>query len=302
LPVAASRRQLEERIRQTEIDLKGADKRLEDFKTNSRTIAPALEKEHLIQMKTDFMSQLQNTRVYQKEVEANIVIAEKAMKKESRMHSNSETVTANPRINNLRTSMVTIEIAIESALTRYTEDHPEVIRLRTEYKQTQNELEKEIDKVFGTQIRSLNPIYEKLRETIVLNLMAQKSLQVRVDGLEGTINDLDNKIKDYPELDKKLVELKRQVYAYEDALRELRKELEEVKLQEARELDSFRVLDEAQVPGGFVFPNLAMTFLLACISSVLTGVSLPFIIAYFNNKKAATGRFLKMGVKHQTSL
>jgi uncharacterized protein involved in exopolysaccharide biosynthesis len=288
-PLKATRMSLEKRMRETESDLNEAERHLEEFKDKTRTVSPAQEKSQFIQQRTAFESQLKESRIRLEEVASNIEITRKSMDKEGKMQLSSESVTTNPVINHLRTALSSLEISLAGARSKYSGEHPEVIRLEREFAQTKRNLKKEVEKVLGSQTKSINPVYERLRQMLVTDLVAQKSLQARIEGLERVIRELDLKIEKFPELDKKLADLARRVQNYEKALQMLKMKIEEAKLQEIREIQTFMVLDRAKVPEDPVSPHLLKSTILLIILSIHGLIFVPYLVEYLSGSLNLTG-------------
>ena len=159
-----------------------------------------------------------------------------------------------------------------------------MIRLKTEYAQTKENLKREVGKILGSRMRSINPVYERLRQTLITDVVAQKSLQARIMGYERVLRDLEQKITRFPGLDTGLAELKRQVSNFEQALNKLKQSLEEMKLQEIRELRTFEVLDQATAPKRAFFPNFLINSVVALLLALFVGVFYAFVVEYFTKK------------------
>ena len=283
-PIWSNRAHLKQRIQETERDLREAERQLQQLKTKYKIMSPSEEITKLIKERVSFASQLEENRIRREELNAKVSALKKQLAQEGKMQLSSESMITNPVISHLKTTLATLQIRIAGALSRYSEEHPEVIRLKTEYAQTKENLEREVYKILGSQTKSINPVYARLRQMVVTDSVTQKSLEARAIGLERLIRDLDERIAEFPELDNRFADLQRQVSSYENALTGLKLKLEEAKLNEIKAQRRLEVLDKAAVPKKPYFPNPLINMLIAGALALCAGIVYVISMAYSGRK------------------
>jgi len=285
--MSSTRAHLKQRIRETESDLRETERELQQFKAKYKILSPSEEITQLLKERTSLASQLEESRVRLEELNSKISVIKRQLAHEGKMQLSSESMTTNPIINHLKTTLATLQIRIAGALSRYSEEHPEVIRLKTEYAQTKENLEREVDNILGSQTKSINPMYERLRQMLVTDLLAQKSLQARIVGFKRIIKDLDEKIARFPELDNRFAHLQRQVTSYGNTLKGLKLKMEETKLNEMGKQGTFVVLDKAAAPKKPYFPNPLINMLIAGALALCVGILYCIFMQYSGGKSEA---------------
>lgn len=293
-PIWSNRAHLKQRIRETERDLRGAERQLQQLKTEYKIASPSEEIAKLVKGRAIFTSQLEENRIRREELNAKVSALKKQLAREAKMQLSSESKITNPVISHLKTTLATLQIRIAGALSRYSEEHPEVIRLKTEYAQTKENLEREVYKILGSQTKSINPVYARLRQMVVTDSVTQRSLEARAIGLERLIRDLDERIAEFPELDNRFADLQRQVSSYENALTGLKLKLEEAKLNEIKAQRRFEVLDKAAVPKKPYFPNPLINMLIAGALALCVSTFYVIGMAYSGRKRTGKTRHLKL--------
>jgi uncharacterized protein involved in exopolysaccharide biosynthesis len=283
-PMRSTWADLKRRIRETERDLREAQRQLLQLKAKHKIMSPSEEIVQLVKERGSFASQLKESRIRLGELNSEISVVKGQLAHERKMQLTSESMTTNPVINHLKTTLATLQIRIAGALSRYSEEHPEVIRLKREYAQTKKNLKREVDKILGSQTKSINPMYERLREMLATDLVEQKSLQARILGLERNIKDLDENIAKFPELDNKFAYLQRQATSYGNTLKRLKLRFEESKLNEMAGQGTFKVLDKAAAPKKSYFPNPFVNMLIAGPLALCVGILYVIGMAYSGGK------------------
>lgn len=259
-PVKNTRANLEQRILETDKTLQEAEKDLKQFKLQHNMASPAEEEIYLTQQRAVFSDKLNNSKIQLAELKPKIHVNQSANLEEEKNQSEIEPFVSNPVIDHLKKTLSSFEISLIGALSKYSEEHPDVVRLKSEYSQTKKNLDKEMAKL-------------------------RNSRQTRVTELERVIKDLDAKIAKFPEIDNKLAILQRRVSSYERALALLSMELEETKLQESRTLQTFAVLDKAEVPKQQSFPDPFINTIIAGLLALFVGIFYVFVMEYIAREK-----------------
>lgn len=293
-PMRSSWADLNQRIQETERDFQKVQRQLLQLRAKHKIMSPSEEIARLVKERGSFTSQLEESRIRLEELHSKISVVKEQLAHERKMQLSSESMTTNPVINHLKTTLATLQIKIAGALSRYSEEHPNVIRLKTEYAQTKKNLEREVDKIFDSQTKSINPMYERLRQMLVTDLVEQKSLQARILGLERNIQDLDDTMTRFPELDNMFANLQRQAISYGNTLRQLKLGIEESKLNEMTKQGIFTVLDKAVAPKKSYFPNPFVNMLIAVPLALCVGIVYVIGMAYSGVKGKSERRDINL--------
>jgi len=160
---------------------------------------------------------------------------------------------------------------LASALSRYTEQHPTVVRLKAEITAT----EREPAEPAGTQgaaAGSSNPYVSRLRETFSAAESEAKVLKVEEQRLRGAIAAYQARLENTPKREQEYQEVSRDYESTKQLYESLGKRYEEAQLAESMEQrqkgEQFRILEPAipsQIPAA---PNRLKLFIVSLVLSL----------------------------------
>ena len=133
--------------------------------------------------------------------------------------------------------------------------------------------EKEIFNVVSTKVGQLDANYAKaVFDYICVN--------AKIEAIENVISVYNNDLADYPWMERKYLELQRDVQIYEQLLLSLRELLEETKMVEAAVVGNVNVIDKAVVPASPVSPRKMMILAIAVVGGIMLGVLFGFLLEF----------------------
>ena len=97
-------------------------------------------------------------------------------------------------------------------------------------------------------------------------------VMTQIDAIENVIDVYNSDLADYPLMERKYLELQRNVEIYEQLLLSLRQLLEETRMVEAAVVGNVNVIDGAVVPTSPVSPRKLMILAIAVVGGVVMGV------------------------------
>ena len=101
-----------------------------------------------------------------------------------------------------------------------------------------------------------------------------------IEAIENVIEVYNEDLADYPIMERKYLELQRDVQIYEQLLLSLRELLEETKMVEAAVVGNVNVIDSAVVPVSPVSPRKMMILAIAVVGGVALGVLFGFFLEF----------------------
>jgi hypothetical protein len=165
--------------------------------------------------------------------------------------------------------------------TRYTKNHPDVIRLKKIISDLEEKHEKDEDTSGGAQYIPSNAKMEV--EKIKVNI---NTLTADISNLKSQIRVYQERIENTPAREQELASLKRDydnIKATYNLL--LNKKLEaeiSANMEKKQKGQRFQVLDPARLPEKPSFPNMKMLFLLTLVVGPNIGFGLVFLLEYLN--------------------
>ncbi len=108
-------------------------------------------------------------------------------------------------------------------------------------------------------------------------------IDAKISVLQEMEKKANEELSEYPVLERRLLELERDVQIYESLLLKLREMLEEAKMLEAAVVGNVTVVDEAQVPTAAVKPRKLMILAVGVMAGAVLGVLFVFLLALTDN-------------------
>lgn len=150
-----------------------------------------------------------------------------------------------------------MQVQLDGMLTRYTERHPEIRRLKGLIEQLEIEKRQEYEETRnnggnGYTSMSSSPVYQGMRASLAETQAQAAALQVRVAEFEDRVQDLESRVNQIPDIEAQLTQLNRDydvIYRQHQQLLERR---ESARLSEDLQRNAgdvtFRVVDPPFVP------------------------------------------------------
>ena len=175
---------------------------------------------------------------------------------------------------------------LRSLLLRYTENYPEVIRLKSEIDELKRDLaskgESAGDSPDRARLTSLNPLYQQL-QTQIYDIDAElSSLAARKLNLDKTIAKREQELREVPEAQKELRILVQERDSIRNVYEELLGRMSQSEVSKQMEISNktatFRIVDPAVLPKVPVSPNMLKMFLLALVGGLTCGVGVVYLL------------------------
>ena len=202
---------LDKQIAESESRLIEAEARLALFKQRNMDVLPG--------QGGDYYSRLQQAKSDLNQVQLELREAENRRQELQRQIdgedpvfiANTPTGSAEPPLN---ARIQSLRLQRESLLSRYTEKHPEVVRLNGMISELEAELKSQYARMRaepGSQFGGLasSPVYQGMRTMLAETEAQAAELRVRVDEYERRVRALDDKAKQIPEVEAQLKQLDR---------------------------------------------------------------------------------------------
>ena len=105
-------------------------------------------------------------------------------------------------------------------------------------------------------------------------------VEATIKAIENVIDVYNGDLADYPIMERKYLELQRDVQIYEQLLLSLRELLEETKMVEAAVVGNVNVIDSAVVPVSPVSPRKMMILAIAVVGGIAMGILFGFFLEF----------------------
>lgn len=271
---------IEEQLQEARKELRRVEDRLLSFRETHETASFDQELSLLIEENAKLGSEIDRAEVKLRETERAIEEDRRHLSSQQRMHPVSELTARNPVLNELEIRLAQLEVELNGKRKEFTDNHPEVQALLAQIRKAQERIREESRTVRQQETTSLNAVYEELRKELVSQQVEREALQARLRGLREAKEEIDRKILRFPKIGIDIGRISRDIRHYEQIVNMLSLKLEEAKIQEAKEIQTFVIVDPAVVPAAPVFPNLMINLLVAGSFGLIGGIFYCFLLEY----------------------
>lgn len=181
-----------------------------------------------------------------------------------------------------------LEVGLEDLLSRYTEEHPDVLIARRNLASARQQLDRDggptISRGNSTVIRSANPVYEQIKVRVVNQEAEIATLVGRIKGAEVRVDELLANAAQVPVVEAELTKLDRDYNVLKSKYESLlgRREAERISRaqQIGEEENQYRVVEPPEVSVRPVGPNRLAFFTLALLMGLGAGGSLALLFGF----------------------
>jgi polysaccharide chain length determinant protein (PEP-CTERM system associated) len=196
----------------------------------------------------------------------------------------------------LPTRLRLLQQKLSILLTKYTENYPEVVRIRAEIDTIKKQLETQVqdqtsektlnsDMGLGTSI--MNPVYQQLKEEQLRIDSEIDSLRAKRKVLSKRIKKLEFELKHIPAEKKELANLERERDTYQKIYEQLLERLGQAEVSEQMEMQdkgiTFRIVDPAVLPTRPVSPDRVKLIIFGFFVGIAAGIGAVFLREYLDN-------------------
>ena len=191
------------------------------------------------------------------------------------------------------TDLEQMKIQLENLLSRYTERHPDVIRLkaRIDEMERQNRSESQTTPVGGNdgivdqnQRVAMSPEYRVQYNEVFQEI---RRLEMDIEETRLQILTYQKRVENTPKREQELLSLRRDyqnIQATYDSLLERKLEAEiAVNMERKQKGEQFRIVDPAKLPEKPIKPNMKKLFILVVGAGLAIGGGIIFLIEYLDN-------------------
>jgi polysaccharide chain length determinant protein (PEP-CTERM system associated) len=270
---------LSEQIRYFKDRLDSAEEKVVNFR-KERGIYIAVDEAQVVKEMKGHQEGIDELKIQQMELEARKNLINRQLKRED-----PYTVTLlGRRTDDPRARLVILQNRLNELLTQYTENYPEVIRIRAEIESLKHMLRQEDHAETPsatnpeTEMSMPNPLYEQMKEQLAMTEVELAGLEAREEHLRRRIAEKQEYLQSIPSEKKKLMDITREMDTYKNIYGELVARLGQSEVSKQMEIQdkaaTFRVVDPAILPLGPVSPNRVKIILLGLIFGIAGGMGI----------------------------
>jgi polysaccharide chain length determinant protein (PEP-CTERM system associated) len=198
--------------------------------------------------------------------------------------------------NSMPARLKLLEQRLSMLLTKYTENYPEVIKVKLEIETIKKQLENKtyagiadqgLSGQEGSGMSMMNPIYQQLKEEQLSIESEIDSLRAKRENLNGRIQRTEEELKNIPKNKKVLANMERDKNTYQMSYEKLIAKMgqaevnEQVQLQDKGEI--LKVVEAAGLPKSPVSPDRIMIIFLGIVAGIGAGIGVIMLIEQFDS-------------------
>ncbi len=191
-----------------------------------------------------------------------------------------------------------LENELATLLTKYKDQHPDVIRVRSEIEEVKKQVRNtrpDKSPTINWNAAQFNPVYQNLSQEISKTELEISTLERRRDDLKKKIEEYNVKVKTIPTIEQEYIRLTRDYKVNEDIYQMLLRRLEEARISKELEVKekgtTFKIIEPAIVPLKPSSPSQLLVIFMGLVGGLGAGLGAIVLaeVTYrpFNDQKEA---------------
>jgi len=261
-----------------------AEKQLAEFGASKGVVAPQLEKEVVIRKLNDFQGEAAETRAAIAATEKRIAELEKLQADTPARLTAQVRTSDNPMLlQQMRSTLLTLELKRTELLNRYEEDYPLVKEVEAQIAQARDALAKAEGSPLREEVTDRDSTHEWLKSELAKDRAELISLKGKLTVTSQTVVGYNQQAQQLNGSEITVQDLTRTAKAAEDNYILYSRKQEEARISE--ELDQKRILnvsvaEQPTLPVAPVSPNWPLNVLLGAVLAGFVGISLGWVLDY----------------------
>ena len=266
---------LSDQVAQFKGKLDKADEKIINFR-KEKGIYMAVDEVSVIQDIKQLKTEIDNINVMRNQLMATKNITQTQLKNEEPMtvafsrHSGSDNAT-----------ITTLENKLGQLLVRYTENYPEVIRIKAEIEALKKQAEAKprgapSGDTTEPEMSTMNPVYQQLKQTFLQTEAEIDALDARKRQLSALIGRKETELRNIPEGKKILADLEKERDGHKNIYEQLLVRVGQSEVSKEMEIGdkatTFRIVDPAVLPMKPVSPQRVKLIFIGIFLGILGGV------------------------------
>lgn len=279
----SAREFIETQLATVSANLEQAEEELRIYREQEGSLAPSQETIAGINQLASLEADLGQVRIRKTEIRERIEQARTRLADQEETMVSSTTISENPFVTQYRSRLADLEISLSGAREKYTDQHPSILTLQAEIDDVKDKLTEQIERVIGTETRTINPIHRDLYSSVISQEVELMALDARDVALQSLIVDYEARLSHLPAKELELARLTRGAKVLEELYVMLLTRNEETRIAEAMQTADVQVIDAATVPVNPVKPRVKLNIAIGAVLGIFLGVGLAFLLEFIDN-------------------
>jgi polysaccharide biosynthesis transport protein len=274
---------IEEQLITQEKELKSIEEEKLAFKQRENILYLDEETRLNIEQLANFQAQNLEINTQLVESKARLEEIKKQLEEQSRTVISSQTITANPVVQQLQSKLTDLQIQLPALQEKYSKNSPQVTEVEIQIKQIENEISQKVADIVGSKVSTVNPIYQNLLSQMVTLETNIISLEAKGDSISEIVTQYENRLEELPKKEIQLARLERAVRVAENIYLTLLESYQEARISEAMELGDIRIVDAALIPDNPIKPRKLLNLAIGGVLGLMLGIMLVFFMEFLDH-------------------
>ncbi len=290
-----AQRAIQQQIENANAELARASTEKEQFLREHGLVSVDYDAQKVADQRAQFQTDLDSARLSLGQATRKLESTQVQLLAELGRYGANELVVSSAYLEDLRKSLGTAQVQLETKRAVLTDAHPDVIALRAQVDTTRKNMMREVERITKSQTQAAGSLAESLRRDLVSSLVDQAVTEARAEGLAKVVGEIEKNRAELPALIEKAKILDASVESARLFLQTLKQKLDEVVSQQSWDYQTAVVVDRASPPEKPVFPVLWLNVLIAGVAGTVVGVLYAFFMEYL----ADISRAQRLGISHR---
>ena len=265
-----------------------AERVLSDFKRENGIVTLTDEQRRQIEQLGNLEMQHLQAKAALEETEARLATVQESLASHGEPVTLAKVLTESPEVRQIQTDLYQREQQLAALLSTHTEEHPEVIRIRSQIDAGRRRLTQELQRVAVSETQGMSPEYETLAQLLVSLEGDRMGMRAREEAVARLLKDSREQLALLPAKERRLQELARSQQAAVKSYTQLIERADQLRLasQMSGPPIAITVIDPPRLPKGIAdigSPPYLVVLILGPILSVMIGLTTAFVAEYFDN-------------------
>jgi uncharacterized protein involved in exopolysaccharide biosynthesis len=190
---------------------------------------------------------------------------------------------SSPTLDYMRNKLSDLTAQIGGQSAELTESHPDIKILKSQYKDMADKLEKEVQNLVKSKIKPKGIFYEELRQSLANLIIENNKLKATLKGNSKVLEMINDRMRKLPAINAEWSRLSDNVGQFKKIREQIRINLMETTMQQARPIQYAVVVDFAKPPKTPAFPLPIINILASLIFGLVAGVFYAFLMDYIES-------------------
>ena len=238
---------LDERIKQAYEEATEAGKKFSTYQKDHNVYDPTEQAKTAISRMDAYTNTLADLKSKQEATKAELAVSSQQLSNLNEGSLNYK-INDNSTVQDMRQQIANREVALVSLRSKYTEDHPDIVRAKAELSKMQSNLSREVNAIVASKTAAMSPqqsalISKKLNAEVNL-----KVTEVSEQAIQAKFDEEQKKLDDFPEAMRNYLDLKQEFTMKQSIYTNLVSQAEAAKLKAAQDSMDIQVVDPANLP------------------------------------------------------